>query len=97
MVNESDEARDWSKLKAKDWNSESKNVLKAQLKRNGVTYAELCHLLAQMDVVETEANLKNRISRGGFSFGFFLQCMAAIGNDRIYLGRDYMREGRIEF
>lgn len=97
MVDVHDETRVWDKLKAKDWNAEAKRVLKATLKRRGVTYAQLCDLLIQMGVSETEANLKNKISRGGFSFAFCLQCMAAIGDDSIYLGRDYMIEVDLQF
>jgi hypothetical protein len=35
--------------------------------------------LAAIGTSETEANLRNKISRGGFSAGFFVQCLTAIG------------------
>jgi hypothetical protein len=35
--------------------------------------------LAVLGVVETEANLRNKISRGAFTAAFFLQCLSAIG------------------
>lgn len=92
MVNLDDPGRVWGKLKSTDWNAEAKNLLKSELKRRGVTYAQLCALLEKMGVSETEANLKNRISRGGFSLSFFLQCMAAIGQDSVFLGRHYVIE-----
>ncbi len=57
----------------------AKNLLKAELKRKGVTYAQLAEKLAAMDIHETERNLNNKISRGGFSAAFLLQCLEAVG------------------
>lgn len=59
--------------------SRAKNLLKAELKRKGVTYAQLAEKLSAMDIHETERNLNNKISRGGFSAAFLLQCLEAIG------------------
>ena len=56
----------------------AKNILKGELKRRGVTYAQLADKLAKIGVTETERNLNNKISRGGFSAAFLLQCMMAI-------------------
>jgi hypothetical protein len=56
-----------------------KGILKAELKRRGLTYAQLVEKLAVLGVVETEANLRNKISRGAFTAAFFLQCLSAIG------------------
>ena len=56
----------------------AKNVLKGELKRRGITYAKLAERLAKIGVHETERNLNNKISRGGFSAAFLLQCMLAI-------------------
>lgn len=53
-------------------------MLKAELKRRGMTYAQLAERLLLMGVVETERNLANKISRGGFTAAFFLQCMDAM-------------------
>lgn len=55
----------------------AKNLLKAELKRRGVTYAQLAERLAAMGLHETERNLNNKISRGGFSAAFLLQCLKA--------------------
>ena len=57
----------------------AKNILKGELKRRGVTYAQLVEKLAKLGVQETERNLNNKISRGGFTAAFLLQCMMAIG------------------
>jgi hypothetical protein len=57
----------------------AKNLLKGELKRRGVTYAGLAEKLAAIGVQENERNLNNKVSRGGFSAAFFLQCLSAIG------------------
>jgi len=57
----------------------AKNILKAELKRRGLTYAELVEELAKIGLSETERNIANKISRGGFSAAFFIQCLDAIG------------------
>jgi Domain of unknown function (DUF6471) len=56
-----------------------KNLLKGELKRRGVTYGQLVEKLAAIGVVDSERNLNNKISRGGFSGAFLLQCLEAIG------------------
>lgn len=63
----------------KEWQDRVKNLLKAELKRKGVTYKQLVERLAEMGIHETEANINNKISRGGFNAVFFVQCLVAIG------------------
>ena len=63
----------------------SKNLLKSELKRKGVTYAQLAEKLAEVGVHETERNLNNKISRGGFTAAFLLQCLEAIGASTLQL------------
>ncbi len=62
-----------------EFETRAKNLLKAELKRKGVTYAQLAEKLATVGVTENERNLNNKISRGGFSAAFLLQCLEAIG------------------
>src|SRR6218665_3756228 len=62
-----------------------KGILKAELKRRGLTYADLVERLAVHGVTETEANLRNKISRGSFTAAFFLQCLIAIGCEYVQL------------
>jgi hypothetical protein len=62
-----------------------KNLLKAELKRKGLGYADLAEKLDAIGVKETERNLANKISRGGFSAAFLVQCMDAIGEREIRL------------
>ena len=55
------------------------NILKAEIKRAGHTYASLVDALAAIGVEEKEANVRNKIGRGKFSAAFMLQCMEALG------------------
>ena len=66
-----------------DYETRAKNLLKAELKRKGVTYAQLAEKLAGIGVHENERNLNNKISRGGFSAAFLLQCFDVIGAQSI--------------
>ena len=62
-----------------------KNLLKGELKRRGVTYAQLAAKLADIGVQETERNLNNKISRGGFTAAFLIECLEAIGCRTVHL------------
>jgi hypothetical protein len=44
--------------------SRTKNLLKGELKRRGVSYRELMDELAAIGISETERNIANKISRG---------------------------------
>jgi hypothetical protein len=66
----------------------AKNLLKAELKRRGLSYRDLAEKLATIDVQETERNLNNKVSRGGFSAAFLLQCLVAIGASTLRLELD---------
>jgi hypothetical protein len=62
-----------------DWNKEAKRVLRAELVRKQIGYKQLSVLLEPLGVRETERSIANKISRGAFTFIFFLQCMKALG------------------
>ena len=62
-----------------EYEEKAKNLLKGELKRKGVTYAQLAERLAAIGVHETERNLNNKVSRGGFSAAFLLQCLIVVG------------------
>ena len=62
-----------------DWEMKAANLLKAELKRKGVTYAQLVEKLAEIGVDEKEVNVRNKLSRGKFTAAFLLQCAKAIG------------------
>ena len=68
-----------------EYEAKAKNLLKGELKRRGLTYAQLAERLAAIGVQETERNLNNKISRGGFTAAFLVQCLEAIGATEIRL------------
>lgn len=57
-----------------DWEAFAANMLKAELKRKGVTYAQLADLIG-----DKEVNIRNKLARGKFSAAFFLQSLSVIG------------------
>lgn len=68
-----------------EYEARAKNLLKGELKRKAVTYAQLAEKLGAMGIHETERNLANKISRGGFTAAFLLQCLTAIGTSALRL------------
>ncbi len=68
-----------------DWQARVKGILKAELKRRNLGYRELAERLESFGVHETERNIANKISRGGFSAVFFVQCLDAIGANPLRL------------
>lgn len=62
-----------------------KNILKAELKRRGVSYRDLAEKLTEMGTPDSERNLANKIARGTFTAAFFVQCLSAIGAREIRL------------
>lgn len=61
------------------------NLLKAELKRRGVTYAQLVEKLAAMGIAEDERNVRNKLSRGKFTAAYLLQCLEAVGSRELRL------------
>ncbi len=68
-----------------NWEREAKTLLKAELSRAGVTYQELANRLAVLGVKDTAPAIANKIARGKFSFVFFIQCLTALGAERVHL------------
>jgi hypothetical protein len=75
-------------MKRRNWKAVVKGLLKAELKRRGLSYADLAEKLAAMGVRDSERNISNKVSRGSFTAVFFVQCMEAIGCKTIHLGED---------
>lgn len=65
-------------VQEKEWEDRVKRLLKAELKRKDVTYAQLVGKLADIGVMDSEPNIRNKISRGKFTAVFFIQCLKAI-------------------
>jgi hypothetical protein len=62
-----------------EWEARVKGLLKAELKRRGVSYNQLVEKLAAIGVSETEPNIRNKLARGKFTAVFLVQCLEAIG------------------
>lgn len=62
-----------------DWEEKAKGIIRGEMARRGVTYAQLAEKLTAIGVDENERNLRNKVSRGKFTAGFLLQTMAALG------------------
>jgi len=61
-----------------DWNAKAANLLKSELKRHGVTYAQLVEKLAKIGIEEKEVNVRNKLSRGSFTAAYLLQALTAL-------------------
>jgi hypothetical protein len=68
-----------------EWEMKAANLLKAELKRKGVTYAQLIEKLADIGISEKEVNVRNKLSRGKFSAAFMLQCLSALQTGTLHL------------
>jgi hypothetical protein len=77
----------WSDAMAADteWEKKVKLMLKGELARRGITYAQLCGKLADIGVMDSEPNIRNKISRGKFTAVFLIQCLEAIGASSLRL------------
>ncbi len=62
-----------------DWEAKARGILRGEMARQNITYAQLVVRLAAIGVSEDERNLRNKVSRGKFTAAFLLQCMEAIG------------------
>ena len=60
-------------------------MLKAELKRRGLSYADLVGKLADIGVMDSEPNIRNKLSRGKFTAVFLIQCLEAIGASALHL------------
>jgi hypothetical protein len=63
----------------KEWEEMVKGLLKSELKKRGVTYAGLVGKLADIGVIDSEPNIRNKLARGKFTAVFLIQCLEAIG------------------
>jgi len=61
----------------------ARGILRAEMARQNVTYAQLVERLAVLGVDENERNLRNKISRGKFTAAFLLDCLQALAVRKI--------------
>jgi urease accessory protein UreF len=63
-----------------------RRYLKAELKRAGVSYAELARRLKDQGLEETEASITAKLNRGTFAATFLVATMKAIEREQFNLG-----------
>lgn len=68
-----------------DWSAHAKGILRAEMLRKGMSYADLVRVLGENGVKETEANLRNKLSRGSFTAAFLFECLSAMGVKTLHL------------
>lgn len=68
-----------------EWEAKVKGLLKSELKRRNVSYKDLTDKLAAIGVVDSEPNIRNKMSRGKFTAVFLIQCLEAIGSSNLRL------------
>ncbi|WP_026379440.1 DUF6471 domain-containing protein [Afifella pfennigii] len=66
-----------------DWEAKARGVIRGEMARQQVTYAQLVEKLAEIGVKEDERNLRNKVSRGKFTAAFMLACMEALGTTHL--------------
>lgn len=72
-------------MQDKNWNEIAKGVVKAELARKNMKQYQLAKALEGIGIKETQSSISSKLSRGTFSFTFFLQCMYALRVDTIDL------------
>ena len=66
-------------------NDQAKGILKAQLARKNIKYHDLARRLNAIGIEENQNTIATKLSRGTFSFAFFLQCMYVLRINTIEL------------
>jgi hypothetical protein len=61
--------------RTRDWQAMAKGIIRAELARRQLTYADLAERLAAIGVKDDERNVSNKINRGTFSAVFFLNAL----------------------
>ena len=64
-----------------DWEAKARGIIRGEMAKEGVTYAQLVEKLAEIGIIEDERNLRNKVSRGKFTAAFLLQCQQALGDE----------------
>ena len=63
----------------KAFQDKAKGILRAEIHRRNLVYGDVAEKLKALGIEENARNLSNKIARGGFTAGFFISCLIAIG------------------
>ena len=74
--------------KRKDWKGQVKGLLKAELKRRNLGYADLAEKLAAIGVKENDLNISNKIGRGSFTAVFLYSAWRPLAARQFHLEDD---------
>lgn len=74
------------KQRGKNWQSKVKGLLKAELARRELSYADLTSKLEAIGIKDNNRNISNKVARGTFTAVFFVQCLEAIGCTTLHFG-----------
>jgi hypothetical protein len=66
------------------WEKEATRLMKMAFAARDFTYKELARRLNDQGIAETHATIASKLSRGRFSFIWFLQCMTVMGQREIH-------------
>ena len=69
-----------------DWEAKARGIIRGEMAKQNVTYAQLVDKLKAIGVQEDERNLRNKVSRGKFTAAFLLQCSSALELSQLQLG-----------
>lgn len=61
------------------WNDVAHRIVRIEMVRKGLTYADMVERLRPLGVDDNERNIRNKVARGTFSGVFLIQCLAALG------------------
>jgi len=61
------------------WDDVAHRMVRIEMVRKGLTYADLVERLKPLGVDDNERNIRNKVARGTFSGVFLIQCLAALG------------------
>ncbi|MDQ6433640.1 DUF6471 domain-containing protein [Mesorhizobium sp. LHD-90] len=70
-----------------EWEKVASDMLRSELEAHGLNMNDLRKKLADNGSDISHKAVRSKIARGGFSAGFFLQCLAAIGSSRVKLDK----------
>jgi hypothetical protein len=76
------------KQKGKNWQAKVKGLLRAELARREMSYADLTEKLKAIGIKDNDRNISNKVARGTFTAVFFVQCLEAIGVHTLHLSGD---------
>lgn len=60
------------------WPELPNRIIRVEMTKRSLSYADLAARLARIGVVENERSLRNKVARGTFSATFLLQCLVAL-------------------